>query len=905
MDAYEAIDGACFPELPSDSRVATQRLDNGLALLAIEVPTARQVRLAVAVGVGYLDEPDALPGLAHLLEHALFLGSRIAPRPGEFAAWIGDMGGRYNARTDEDTTDFHLTLPPTAAEAGLTRLMELLLHPCLDTAAIGREVDVLDAEFHARLGDPALHRQAVLSRFCVESHPAHACHAGNRASLGDDAAPLREQLVAFHRAHYRAERMSLVMLGPAPLSEQLALLQAAGAAVPTGAQPLPPREWRWKPAASLAHLQWCLPETLPARAPTLELLWPLPHALAEASRGRVDRLKAALCDGSLAKTLQHEGRITDLIVSLTVDATGTALSLALVMTESGTRQVGVLLATCQAAIRQKLRHIEGSRAALPSCPSSPFIFPRAVVGQDIEHWPVMQARRLARGLPLCGRNAPTGDVEEKSFQGQHKKIEQSGVELRTWLAPSACRVVEEVATFDDIADSPHWSAVQHVPQTLTRFREYRDETWRQETDKPLAQSLGLTLCTPPSLLRQPRMADTRPVAPGRLEAAPFALWWGAGPRQQGGSWCVGWPAPPQRQPARLAIWQRRTLALRQAAQAQGVLMTLGGDVLGDWLIARGRPGYLTSAVMQALTAWPKALPSEPLSAEGGREPLSPPPGLLAQRLLARLESPSLRQQQTQDKPEALGWAAGEFSAGEARAGGRCLASRLASFTKGMTNSRTWKSQPPSEQTAWHWLDPEAEDYALMLQVEALDASPTSRLLMQLLAWCHDAAFFTELRQRRALGYIAAVRYREAQGWPRLGYVVQSPHADIEQLQQAITHFIHEQAVKSARLDAATLARRRDSLRAAWGAPETLDAAILAYWQALRSATFDISRQSVAFPQTFDFNNAPWAEMARAQESFTAASLTAHAEALVSGGLPWQWWAHAPARHIRKKPIMRT
>ncbi|MFD2435814.1 insulinase family protein [Modicisalibacter luteus] len=89
----EQIVECTYPELPAGSRGATQCLDNGLQLLAVEVPTARQVRLVGAVGVGYLDEPAVLPGLAHLLEHALFLGSREAPMPGEFAAWVGSQGG--------------------------------------------------------------------------------------------------------------------------------------------------------------------------------------------------------------------------------------------------------------------------------------------------------------------------------------------------------------------------------------------------------------------------------------------------------------------------------------------------------------------------------------------------------------------------------------------------------------------------------------------------------------------------------------------------------------------------------------------------------------------------------------------------------------------------------------------
>src|SRR5690554_6444638 len=126
--ASEGVD--CMPPLmttrhaglPPGSRLHEARLANGLKIAAVQAPDARLQRLVGAVGIGYLDEPDEYRGLAHLLEHALFLGSVNIPGAGELASWVGERGGRYNARTDEHTTDFHLHLPPEECEEGLIRL---------------------------------------------------------------------------------------------------------------------------------------------------------------------------------------------------------------------------------------------------------------------------------------------------------------------------------------------------------------------------------------------------------------------------------------------------------------------------------------------------------------------------------------------------------------------------------------------------------------------------------------------------------------------------------------------------------------------------------------------------------------------------------------------------------------
>ena len=246
--------------LPPGSRLHEARLSNGLQIAAVQVPDARLQRLVGAAGIGYLDEPVEYRGLAHLLEHALFLGSANFPGAGGLASWVGERGGRYNARTDEHTTDFHLHLPPEECEEGLIRLVDMLARPCFKPELIAHEVEVLDAEFQARLADPALHRLAALGRLCRDGHPARDCHAGNRTTLGSDAAGLTDQLANFHACHYRSGRMALVMLGPLPLETQVALLERHATKLPVGDPSPLQRTWRWDQPGGIAQVLATLAE---------------------------------------------------------------------------------------------------------------------------------------------------------------------------------------------------------------------------------------------------------------------------------------------------------------------------------------------------------------------------------------------------------------------------------------------------------------------------------------------------------------------------------------------------------------------------------------------------------------------------------------------------------------------
>lgn len=59
------------------------QLDNGLRVLLVEDLQAQQAAASMAVNVGHFDDPASRPGMAHFLEHMLFLGTEKYPKSGE------------------------------------------------------------------------------------------------------------------------------------------------------------------------------------------------------------------------------------------------------------------------------------------------------------------------------------------------------------------------------------------------------------------------------------------------------------------------------------------------------------------------------------------------------------------------------------------------------------------------------------------------------------------------------------------------------------------------------------------------------------------------------------------------------------------------------------------------------
>jgi zinc protease len=77
------------------------KLDNGLTLIVQPDRRAPTAVHMLWVRVGSMDEVDGASGVAHILEHMLFKGTRDL-KPGEFSRRVAALGGRENAFTMRD-----------------------------------------------------------------------------------------------------------------------------------------------------------------------------------------------------------------------------------------------------------------------------------------------------------------------------------------------------------------------------------------------------------------------------------------------------------------------------------------------------------------------------------------------------------------------------------------------------------------------------------------------------------------------------------------------------------------------------------------------------------------------------------------------------------------------------------
>jgi coenzyme PQQ biosynthesis probable peptidase PqqF len=189
---------------------------------------------ALRVAAGSHDVPLAWPGLAHFLEHLLFLGTERFPADQGLMAYVQSHGGQVNARTSERNTDYFFELSPQAFAGGLERLSDMLAHPRMNPVDQQREREVLHAEFVAWSQDPAAQQKLALFNGLSETHPLRGFHAGNRDSLPIEQAEFQHALQHFHQRFYQTGQMTLSLAGSQSLNELRAMAEAFGAVIAEG-----------------------------------------------------------------------------------------------------------------------------------------------------------------------------------------------------------------------------------------------------------------------------------------------------------------------------------------------------------------------------------------------------------------------------------------------------------------------------------------------------------------------------------------------------------------------------------------------------------------------------------------------------------------------------------------------
>jgi predicted Zn-dependent peptidase len=286
-------------------------LGNGMTVILSEDHAVPEVTVNVIYDVGSRMERPGRTGFAHLFEHLMFMGTRRAPR-GTFDTWMEGAGGRNNANTGEDETDYYDIAPSTALPLLLWLEADRIrdLGDLIDKDKLDLQRDVVRNERRQSIeNQPYGVEDLELPKLLwPDAHPYHHPVIGSHEDL--EAATV-DDVKSFFKTWYDPSNASLVVAGDFDPKATADLIQNEFGGIPSAGKPTDPGAPGFSDQATT--LKAIVRETVPddVELAKVTLAWQSPHRFGPGD-AELDLLASVLTKGKasrLYKSLVYDQKI--------------------------------------------------------------------------------------------------------------------------------------------------------------------------------------------------------------------------------------------------------------------------------------------------------------------------------------------------------------------------------------------------------------------------------------------------------------------------------------------------------------------------------------------------------------------------------------------------------------------
>lgn len=195
-------------------------LDNGLRAVLVSDSKADQAAVSLNVAAGSNANPDERPGLAHFLEHMLFLGTEKYPEADSYQQFISSHGGSHNAFTAYEDTNYFFDVEASALPQAIDRFAQFFIAPLFTPEYVDRERHAVHSEYQAKRRDDGRRLFEAAKQVMNPEHHFSRFMVGSLDTLSNaDDSKIRDELISFYRQYYSANLMTLAVVGPQPIDQ--------------------------------------------------------------------------------------------------------------------------------------------------------------------------------------------------------------------------------------------------------------------------------------------------------------------------------------------------------------------------------------------------------------------------------------------------------------------------------------------------------------------------------------------------------------------------------------------------------------------------------------------------------------------------------------------------------------
>jgi zinc protease len=310
-----AADEARRPATPSPlplklAPVARFTLGNGLRVALVEDHRLPRVAVHVAYKVGAADDRPGYSGLAHLVEHLTFRGSRHVPAPGAWSLLERLGATEVQGTTELTRTNYWCVIPAHQLENALWIESDRMAFGVekIDRQNLERERSIVSQELRLRQPGRRSRFGHLMRALFPPGHPYYP----SSTELEDLKVFEVRHVRRFMQEYYRPDNASLAIVGDFDSARVKAMVERYFAPIVPARVPIPRRPAAAVELRGLKRLLIAVPE----RQEEMTFAWigPVIHG--------TERKSLELALGVLAARLRHKLMITEALASGVSGGTG-------------------------------------------------------------------------------------------------------------------------------------------------------------------------------------------------------------------------------------------------------------------------------------------------------------------------------------------------------------------------------------------------------------------------------------------------------------------------------------------------------------------------------------------------------------------------------------------------------
>ncbi|KAF3363289.1 Insulin-degrading enzyme [Chlamydiales bacterium STE3] len=325
------------------------RLKNDLEAILISDSSATTSAAALTILKGSWDNPDEVPGLAHFLEHMLFLGTQKYPIESDYDRFLAEHGGSCNAFTMNDSTSYLFEVNHEGFAGALDRFSSSFYAPLFHPSGLAKERTAVDQEFSLSVNNDGHRSLQLIKELINEPHPCRRFDIGNKTSLH---AATEKDLFHWFEVNYSANLMRLFVYSPLSLDELTELVVKDFSPIPNHRIPIKVFDELLFSENSKEKIVYCEGNQ---NIKSLDITWSMPRDLVVKRESKPELIVSYLLNyqgaNSLFALLKDQGLIEDLKCHYSrLSRDSLLMQLSLTLSQKGFEEVEQVIAQCFEAI---------------------------------------------------------------------------------------------------------------------------------------------------------------------------------------------------------------------------------------------------------------------------------------------------------------------------------------------------------------------------------------------------------------------------------------------------------------------------------------------------------------------------------------------------------------------------